>query len=702
VKLTDRLRAAVGLVMKGTPFPFNKIIDFGSLVGGLKLDHPYKKSAWVMRAIKLISAPIAAVNIQFALSSKGSEQFIQDEDLAAFWQRPARTSAAPMTFYDFIEANVGWLKLEGEAFWILDDSWLVPFPKGPRSPMIMVRPDRMRHIVSRSGELIGWEYTDGARKRHVLIPEQVIHPMLWNPYDEYRGLPEYLACSTAAEADFLAGQFNLNLMRNNGDQGAFIVAKGGIPTDEQRTQIVEQLREKRELSQRGVFKPMFLTGEITIEDPKMRAPDAAFISARVENKHEIFIALGVPASMADVTASYSIGSASDRYRLIEDTCMPLGERIADHVAQVELMRSGKALRATFDWSRHSVMQQVRMEYLKSADGLWSKGMPMKQINEYLRLGMQPFPGWDQGFLPFNIAPAGELASGEADPANDPSYAETSKVFRSIREAIEGRSKQRSEFQRGRSAKETALWKTHMSARRETAKAFESKFRAELFKVRQEVLSKIERSEAKSIARAAAADFMFDLERFREGLTASMRKVAATGLQTAGSQLFKELSKDEPFSMPPAKALEFLNDRENKLEGVADEVFDRIKGALKEGLDAGDSIKDLSNRIRGEFNELGRGRATVISMTETASCYGVARDEAMRQAGVQYKRWLTSGNPNVRPAHAAANGQTVKVEESFEVDGEALDHPADPNGAPENVINCHCVSIASEKPEEENT
>jgi len=44
------------------------------------------------------------------------------------------------------------------------------------------------------------------------------------------------------------------------------------------------------------------------------------------------------------------------------------------------------------------------------------------------------------------------------------------------------------------------------------------------------------------------------------------------------------------------------------------------------------------------------------------------------------------------AHAAANGQTVPIDQAFRVGGENLMHPSDPAGSPENVINCHCVAI----------
>ena len=49
--------------------------------------------------------------------------------------------------------------------------------------------------------------------------------------------------------------------------------------------------------------------------------------------------------------------------------------------------------------------------------------------------------------------------------------------------------------------------------------------------------------------------------------------------------------------------------------------------------------------------------------------------------------------------STANGQLRKLDEPFLVGGEELDHPGAESGSPENVINCHCVSIPVEGPDE---
>ena len=54
-------------------------------------------------------------------------------------------------------------------------------------------------------------------------------------------------------------------MANNGDLGGIVVAKSGVPTDEQREQIIMDLRAKRAAQIRGEMRYAFLTGDIEVE-----------------------------------------------------------------------------------------------------------------------------------------------------------------------------------------------------------------------------------------------------------------------------------------------------------------------------------------------------------------------------------------------------------------------------------------------------
>ncbi|MGA2556933.1 MAG: phage portal protein [Verrucomicrobiota bacterium] len=726
-KSFEDLRTPPPIILKsGAPFPFNKIMPYDA-TGGEHLNKAYSQSAWVQRAIKKISGPISAVDLNF---TENGEDF-SDPALEAFWDCPAlRMSRA-----DFIEATVGWLKLAGEAFWLMDDSSL-PFPNaaGGMPLLVIARPDRM--FLHHAGSLIeGWDYVDADGKHHGLLPEQVIQLKMWNPYDEFRGLAEMHSAKDAAEADFFAGKYAKNQFANNGDRGPFIIAKQGIPDDTQRQQIIDQIREKRELSQRGVYKPMFLNGDFTIEDPKVQAPDATFISARLENRHEIALAFGVPPSMFDVKASYSIGSASDWFMLISETCIPTGQKIAESINLVLRRQTGRAIQAGFNWDEHPVIQAVRRERADTAQKYFAMGVPLKILNDYLNLELPECPGWDKGYLPINLNAIGEP---QENPATSPAYAEGDappdkaqvKASFSALKSLLGPAAQMKQllnsssvesvksvvtpdFQKSRNPRETAAWKAHMAARRETVKLYLSKITKVLMQARAEVLKKLEARITKSapstsstpstpsIQKAVAGDFLFNLHHFTGQLFGVLRPVHALALETAGAQLYKELGIEDPFKSAPEAVLQFTKTRENMLANVPDEIHASIQTVIHDGLQNGDPIKKIADAVRAKFNQIDAGRAKTIAMTETAAAYGTGRDEAMKSAGVENKQWLTSGNDNVREAHQDANGQIVPVEKAFEVGGEDLRFPGDPDGSPENIINCHCVSIATAKPPTES-
>ncbi len=694
------IREGDGFVVAKSNSPFNQMsLNYAGAGGGAgeRLTKPFAHSVWVQRAIKRVAEPIAAVPLEFCLP--GGEGEVTIAELETFWSKPAFDRSGPVGRADFLEASIGWLKLCGECFWLMGDDWERP-GKG-RTPLIVARPDRMRPVLEGT-RLLGWEWTDALGARHARPSELVVHLKFWNPYDDLRGLGEYESAKVATEADYLAGKFSLALMRNNGDQGIIVVAKNGMPTDEQQKQIVAALREKKAASARGEFRPVFFTGDVAIEDPKITTPDANFVATRLENRHEIAIAFGVPPSMFDVKASFSEGQSSDRYLLIVDTCMPLAQgKLADGIEQVTERLLGRRLKASFDFDEHDVMQQARRQRILSIAPLWGTGVPMEKINDVLQLGLEPFPGWEKSYLPFSVQEVGAeipLPSEDQPPAL-PAGSEEDQAIEAMMLLLRQRTSGEPApvlkigARSGRDPERVKLWQRFMRQRQPSVKRFRSKFSKVLMSARAEVLAKIAKQGPVLLAqRAAASDFLFDPTKFGATLMQEMRKAAAAAVQEAGAQLFAEVGKDDVYSMPPARALQFLTDRENKLSNVADEIFARIKGTLTEGINGGDSTAKLAARIKGEFNDLDDARALTIAQTETAAAYGEARQDAADQAGVEWKEWLTSGLDNVRAFHLEAEGQRVRMNDPFQVGGEPLMYPSDSRGRPDNVINCHCVAI----------
>jgi len=203
-------------------------------------------------------------------------------------------------------------------------------------------------------------------------------------------------------------------------------------------------------------------------------------------------------------------------------------------------------------------------------------------------------------------------------------------------------------------------------------------------------------------KTTAARITFDKTLLGEELAAAVRDEQEQALQTAGQQLYDEVGRDDPFKIPDKQAIDFLDTRENLLAGASDDLHREVMNEIQDGLNAGDTRKQLMDRINAAFDGISSGRAETIANTETAAAFNFARDKAMRKAGVQYKKWLFSQSPLIkehRPTHVEAGGQTVPVDEPFDISGVKFMHPGDDSlgAGPEDIINCHCVAIPTDKP-----
>jgi phage portal protein BeeE len=696
------------------------------LAGGLEpgataghLHEAFKNSPWVMRAIKFCSDPIAAVDLEMFTDRKGGEVPLDLPEAKQFWNKPGVNLRGRMSGGDFFRATAGWLKLQGEAFWILDDSWFARRPLARRSPLAIARPGDMEPVCGDMGEVIGWKWTrqgaKGGAAVEVLTPENVVHLACWNPYDQLRGLAEWEAAKISAEADYFASRFAKNLMENNGDRGPIVTGEGAA-SDEQIAQITRILREKRERNKRGEFVPAFLVGSgLNVTDPSVQAVDAAFMAQRMANKHEIFLAFGVPPSFSEVTASYSIGSASDRYRLIEETCKPLAEMIASGVEEVmngvRSMEGGwlrmpvveREVFADFNFDEHSTMVEVRTERVKSGSELVDRGVPWKVAGEYLGLKLPRFAGDDVGRVPFNLTEIGgseEAAEvAEVGKARD-TVAELGALFhqRAFQAKAQEDSKAKEEKEKI-DFERAELWRKLNAYRKPWEKMFAKKFSALLMKARSQTLAKLGVLDEKSLQKAGAIDLVFDLPEWLEEFLETMMQISRSARDAAAIELWVEelMREDDPAELPAANTLRFLRQRRNMLADTAEDIHQGILGTLEEGLNNGETMDELAERTRSAFNGINKTRAEAIATTETTVAYESARQETFEAAGVEFKEWLTSGLPNVRLTHFRANETVVGIKDTFKVGGFNLAHPGDPNGPPQEVIRCNCIMIASTGP-----
>jgi len=140
--------------------------------------------------------------------------------------------------------------------------------------------------------------------------------------------------------------------------------------------------------------------------------------------------------------------------------------------------------------------------------------------------------------------------------------------------------------------------------------------------------------------------------------------------------------------------EFLEGRANQLAGqVTQTTYDAITSALADGVDAGESIDDLADRVRHVFSVANDVRATTIARTEVISAYNGAATMGAAQLPadvVAGQEWIATRDSRTRDTHASADGQVVMVGQPFLVGGNQGAYPGDPSLPSDESINCRCT------------
>jgi hypothetical protein len=136
--------------------------------------------------------------------------------------------------------------------------------------------------------------------------------------------------------------------------------------------------------------------------------------------------------------------------------------------------------------------------------------------------------------------------------------------------------------------------------------------------------------------------------------------------------------------------------------VQEQVLSIVKTAnittsrsIKEALDKAVSpdtsgIQDVLKDVFLTSNVAERRVVTTVE-TQLTKAIGYAVQQILKISGWMAKTWVCSAETS-RSSHFHADGQTVKVDEPFYVDGEFLMYPGDSMGSPANVCGCQCYIV----------
>jgi len=127
----------------------------------------------------------------------------------------------------------------------------------------------------------------------------------------------------------------------------------------------------------------------------------------------------------------------------------------------------------------------------------------------------------------------------------------------------------------------------------------------------------------------------------------------------------------------------------QVKEINDTTKEKLRITLTEGIEAGEGIPKLRDRVSGVMDEAKKSRAEKIARTETHNTVGVGTFETYKGAKVEQKEWLATSDSRTRDAHTAINGEVVDTDKPF---SNGLMFPGDASGPAAQVVNCRCTLL----------
>ena len=564
------------------------------------------------------------------------------------------------TSADLLSATEMYLCIWGSAFWLLDQS-------APSAPTIWpLRPDKVRIVPGKRGQdyITGYQYDEGGKKIP-LLPEEVVWFRYINPLDEFAGLSPIAAGRLSLDMGRNALKFNSAFFKQGVNPGDLVFISNSPMTDEQVEEFYERL-DKRFKGPTAAHRPL-ITEDGSVMKLGINNRDMEFINSLEYTVEEAARIWGVPPPvlMSQKASTYNntkeawihfyVSTISEEWSFLE---MEINEML------LPLLRE-QGLKVTFDRSNVLPLQEARTA-IDTAD-LAKVQAGCLTINEYRAArNLEPVEWGDEWN---RMAP---VLGAEAVPTR-----------RSLKatEAIE----------------EKAV-RNHGSRLDSAGRHFAAEQRALFNQQRADALLKLKAIPETGIKQVEGgkvdlngklifdpADWSVPYTRTGTQLITQILAGAANG-QAAEFGLGAFDARKQSVSQWVADRTSFWEQRVNS------ETAKLLAEELADGVEAGESIRDLQKRVEKVFKFNNEVRSEMIARTESLTAANQGHLEVYRQSGVvDEKMWLATLDGRERPEHHEANRQVVALDAKFSVGGEALDAPG-LGGSAGNVINCRCTVV----------
>lgn len=635
------------------------------------------------RCVQAIASNAAALDL-VVLDKDNSP--IADHPISVLFNRQPNSAMSARVMKDILFSRLEW---KGATFAYLDRG------ESGVGPVTAVWPifGNVKPVIDRTADgsdrLVGFKVRLPGGETFGLLASEVLWLRYPDPHEPWGSVAPWRAALDAAELDAKAREWQAGEL-DNGGRAAAVVYIGDIDEDQHRKATREWNAQMR--GPRSANRYMLTSGPIPAKVERLgaTADELAYLESRTRNSEDVMLAFGVPRDYLLGGATYENRNASKR-TLWSDTIVPKLEIVASETDRQ--MVPDLAQTCAFDVSRVDALSENLDSIVGRVTRLTVQDVLL--IDEArAEIGYDPLPnGAGQQTLTayrrqINDAGAATPVPAEVNRRRTPLMYVTRTGLRTVdtRTAAPIETRKRALGDRGNV---TSIYERH---ERIGEKALQRLADKQQRVIVREFKKKAGRTAAGLIVldvRAGLPSGVFD-SAYWQGQTEDLLEAWMGGVwDDGGERTASALGID--FTQYDKEVTRQMNRR---LKVLAKQVTATTKQVLTDrllqpGVEAGESIDALTERLTSVFDDLSTWRAETIARTETVGGFNAASRVSAEKSGIVEARvWNTASDDRVRDSHAAQNGYRTKGMDDKYPNG--LMYPGDPSGDAGESIDCRCV------------
>ena len=454
-------------------------------------------------------------------------------------------------------------------------------------------------------------------------------------------------------------------------------AIGGYLSQEKDARIHEKVFEKmvHDWNNKPTGKIAGLAGNVKYHETQHSMNDASLLPLRKDATERILGSLGVNKSILGLDqVNRSVTEEATRMLYVHNI-IPDSRLVQEKLNHMLMAKWFPGYELKFDYSDIQELQDNKESLLAQAEKMQRLGYTLNEVNAHLALGMDDVtdPVGDTRFISNSMYPFEDIGVDDETPDNPDDDEKSIDILNSL---VEVKAKRNNRKVIG---KYNVL---HRKSSKKIAKKISGHFSKQLGGVMKIVYGK----------KSADIDLQAILKEVHKYLEKD-KPVLAKRMEGTYEDISK-LSDSFALDMVGLSENPIVHDSVvkklvNRIKGINDTTYKRVKNSLTSVLEDGGTVNDMADSIRNIFKNNASRRIT-IARTESAAIINQSTNIRYKKSGVEKKEWISAADQEVRDSHSRnASAGAIPYDKLFP-NGQHF--PNDGRGGASSNIACRCVLV----------